>query len=82
MISLEKWIILTLLQKLPNNVGNLVNIIVPWALKSCQKCKKSANLVTLVVDKKNICNAANLANRRQITRRIFHIRHWMDHGAL
>ena len=28
MISLEKWMVLTLLQKLPNNIGNLGKIIV------------------------------------------------------
>ena len=28
MISIEKWMILTLLQKLPNNVGNWGKIIV------------------------------------------------------
>ena len=28
MISLEKWMILTLLQKLPNNVGDLGKIII------------------------------------------------------
>ena len=31
MISLEKWMILTPLQKLPNNVGNLGKIIVATA---------------------------------------------------
>ena len=38
MIAIEKWIILTPLQKLPNNVGNL---------NGCPKCKKLPNLVTL-----------------------------------
>ena len=54
MISLEKWMILTPLQKLPENVGDFGNLIVakgfkklPKALKSCPKCNKSPNLVTL-----------------------------------
>ena len=44
MISLEKCKILTPLQKLPKNVGDLGKIIVAKAFK---KCKKSPNLVTL-----------------------------------
>ena len=44
MIALEKWKILTPLQKLPKNVGDLGKIIVAKAFK---KCKKSPNLVTL-----------------------------------
>ena len=42
MISLEKWMILTPLQKLPNNMGDLAKIIVAfialqhmWRLKFC-----------------------------------------------
>ena len=38
MISLEKCKILTPLQKLPMNVGNLGKIIVQKALKSFPKC--------------------------------------------
>ena len=49
MISLEKLKILTLLQKLPKNVGDLGKLI---ALKSCPKSNKSPNLVTLVLDNK------------------------------
>ena len=48
MISLEKRIILTSLQKLPNNVCNLGKIIVATALNGCPKCKNSPNLVTLL----------------------------------
>ena len=49
MISIEKWKIVTPLQKLPKIVGNLGKIIVsPQALKSCPKCNKLPNLVTLI----------------------------------
>ena len=37
----------TPLQKLPNNVGNLIKQLLPPALKSCPKVQKSSNLVTL-----------------------------------
>ena len=49
MISLEKRIILTHLQKLPKNVRDLGKLIVAKGFKSCPKCKKSPNLVTLLV---------------------------------
>ena len=42
MISLEKLLILTPLQKLPKNVEDLGKLI-------CPKLKKSANLVTLLL---------------------------------
>ena len=45
MVILEKLKILTPLQKLPRNVGDLGKLIV--ALKSCTKSNKSPNLVTL-----------------------------------
>ena len=45
MNSLEIFKLMTHLQKLPKNVGNLGEIIVPKALKSCPKCNKSLNLV-------------------------------------
>ena len=48
MISLEKLKILTPLQKLPKNVGDLGKLIVTKALKSCPKSNKSPNLVTLI----------------------------------
>ena len=48
MISLEKSKISTPLQKLPKIVGDLGELI-SKALKSCTKCKKSPNLVTLVL---------------------------------
>ena len=40
-----KW--KTPLQKLPKNVRNLGKLIVAKGFKSCPKCKKSPNLVTL-----------------------------------
>ena len=46
MISQEKWIILTPLQKLPSNVGDLGETIVSTG---CPKYKKSPNLVALIV---------------------------------
>ena len=49
MISLEKLKILTPLQKLPKNVGDLAKILLPKVLKSCPKCNKLLNLVTLVI---------------------------------
>ena len=47
MISLEKWYILTPLQKLPKNVEDLGTLIVAKGFKSCPKSNKSPNLVTL-----------------------------------
>ena len=49
MISLEKLKILTTLQKLPKNVGDLGKLMLPHALKSCPKSNKSPNLIILVV---------------------------------
>ena len=49
MISLEKLQILTPLQKLPKNVGDLGKLILPEALKSCPKSNKLPNLDTLVM---------------------------------
>ena len=47
MISLDKLKILTPLQKLTKNVGDLGKLIVAKGFKSCSKCKKSPNLVPL-----------------------------------
>ena len=48
-VALEKLKILTHLQKLPKNVGDLGKLIVATkALKSCPKSNKLHNLVTLV----------------------------------
>ena len=44
MISLENWMILAPLQKLPKNVKDLGKLIVA---KGFKKCKKSPTLVTL-----------------------------------
>ena len=51
MILLEKWTILTLLQKLPNNVGDLGKIIVATNFEWLPKVQKSPNLVTLFISK-------------------------------
>ena len=40
MISLEKWMILTPLQKLPNNVGDLGKIIVVTVFEWLNKLQK------------------------------------------
>ena len=37
MISLEKWLILTALQKLPKNVGDLGKLIAPKGFKKLPK---------------------------------------------
>ena len=47
MISQEKWMILTPLQKLPKNVEDLGKLIVARGLKKLPKVQKSPNLVTL-----------------------------------
>ena len=41
----------TPLQKLPNNVDDLDKLIVAKCFKSCPKCKKSPNLITLFMIK-------------------------------
>ena len=43
MISQEKWMILTPLQKLPNNVGDLGKIIVATCFEWLPKVQKIAN---------------------------------------
>ena len=47
MISLEKWKILTSLQKLPRNVGDLGQLITAKGFKKLPKSNKFPNLVTL-----------------------------------
>ena len=42
MISLEKWMILAPLQKLPNNVGDLAKIIVATCFEWLPKLQKIA----------------------------------------
>ena len=42
MISIEKWLILTPLQNLPNNVGNLGKIIVATGFEWLHKVQKIA----------------------------------------
>ena len=53
MVSLEKWMIVTPLQKLPKNGGGGIGaiLLLPNALKSFPKSNKSPNLVTLLVTK-------------------------------
>ena len=43
MISLEKWIILAPLEKLPKNVGDLGKLIVAKGFKKLPKVQKIAN---------------------------------------
>ena len=43
MNSLEKWMILTSLQKLPKNVGDLGKLIVAKGFKKLPKVQKIAN---------------------------------------
>ena len=43
MISLQKWMILAPLQKLTNNVGNLVKIIVATGFELLPKLQKIAS---------------------------------------
>ena len=43
MISLEKWMILAPLQKLPKNVKDLGKLIVPKGIKKLPKVQKIAN---------------------------------------
>ena len=52
MISLEKWMILTPFQKLPNYVGNLGKIIVATGFEWLSKVQKIPNQVTLLLMKK------------------------------
>ena len=47
MISLEKWKILTPLQNLPRNVGDLGKLIAAKGFKKLPKVQKLPNLVTL-----------------------------------
>ena len=49
MILLENLQLLTPLQKLPKNVGDLGKLIVAKKIKSCPRSNKSPNLVTLTV---------------------------------
>ena len=48
MITLERWLILTTLQKLPKNVGDLGKLIVAKGFKKWPKVQYSPNLVTLL----------------------------------
>ena len=61
MISLEKWMILTPLQKLPNNVGNLGKIIVATGFEWLPKVQKIAQYG----------HTATYFNRRWIISKLF-----------
>ena len=56
MISLEKLKILTPLQKLPKNVGDLGKLIVAKGFYKLPKSNKLPNLVTLLLEKKVLRN--------------------------
>ena len=61
MISLEKIKILTPLQKMPKNVGDLGKYIVAKGLKTCPKSNKLPNLVTLLTANLHlICRPSSL----------------------
>ena len=47
-VSHEKWKILTHLQNMPKNVGDLGTLIVAKGFKKCPKSKNLPNLVTLL----------------------------------
>ena len=49
MVSVEKLMILTPLQKLPKNWGDWGKLIVAKGFKRCPKSNKLPNLVTLVL---------------------------------
>ena len=53
MISQEKWMTFTPLQKLPKNVGDLDKLIVAKGFISCTKSNKLPNLVTFLVSQPN-----------------------------
>ena len=61
MISLENRLILTPLQKLPKNVGDWANKLLPNALKTCPKFNKSPNLVTLNADEWRLSHQSYVA---------------------
>ena len=63
MVSLEKGMILTPLQKLPTNGGDFGTLIVAEDFKSCPKPNKSPNLVTLAT-REIIPSNPNLNNNK------------------
>ena len=69
MITLEKWEILTLLQKLPKNGGDLGKLIVAKGFKKFPKSNKLPNLVTLVV---MICK--KVVDKEKSTERLDHFK--------
>ena len=63
MISVEKSSILTPLQKLLMNVGDLGKLIVAKGFKSCPKFNKSPNLVTLHTRHKKLSFQTSILGR-------------------
>ena len=70
MISLEKWYILTPLQKMPKNEGDLGKFFVSKGFKKLPKVKKSPILVTLstsdifhIFTIRNWCNLCGFRSR-------------------
>ena len=57
MCWLEKLKILTPLQKLPKNVGDLGKRVVTTGFEKLSKVQKSPNLVTLISGHKHSCRA-------------------------
>ena len=70
MISQEKWMILTPLQKLHKNVGDLGKIIVAKGLKKLSKVKKSPNLVTLHPSYFTVRWSANIHEMIKLVRKV------------
>ena len=66
MISLEKWNILTPLQKFPKHAGNLGKMIVATSFEKLPKvCNKSPNLVPLIKMNFSIFKLTQLSTKQQ-----------------
>ena len=74
MISLEKWMMLTHLQKLVKNVGDLGKFIVAKGFKSCPKSNKSPNLGTLAKLEGDVLFCP-MMTRRCLFGKIYRLRH-------
>ena len=59
MIPLETGNILTSLQRLPKMLAIWAKKLLPQALKSCPKCNKLSNLITLVIPPPTWINLRN-----------------------
>ena len=62
MISQEKWMILTSLQKMPNNVGDLGKIIIATGIEWLPRVQKIAQSghTDHISDKTNTCTIYNI----------------------